>query len=79
MYVRIYVCVCVCIYIYIYIYIRDVTLTISHDQNYHGYQYYHGINLLKCAGEVQKVQTRKSLQVLYFKNQQTTNKITLFA
>ncbi len=43
-------------------------MTISHNQNYHGYQYYYGINLLKCAGDVQKVQTHKSLQVLYLKN-----------
>uniref|UniRef100_A0A672PY41 ADP-ribosylation factor-like 14 effector protein n=1 Tax=Sinocyclocheilus grahami TaxID=75366 RepID=A0A672PY41_SINGR len=33
--------------------------------------------LLKCAGDVQKLHRHKSLyQVLYLKNQQTTNKMT---
>ncbi len=36
------------------------------DQNYHGYQYYHGI--VKSAGDVQKVPTHKLIpQVLYLK------------
>ncbi len=36
--------------------------------------------LFKCAEDVQKVPTHKSLQVLFFfLNQQTTNKMTLFA
>ncbi len=30
------------------------------DQNDHGYQYYYGTVLLKCAGDVQKVPTHKS-------------------
>ncbi len=57
-------------------------MKISHydysDQNYHGYISIITV-LVKCAGD-QKVPTRKSLQVLYFfLNQQTTNKINLFA
>ncbi len=58
---------------------RDVTVwTFSNhdysDQNYHCYQYYHGI--VKMCGKVQKVQIGKSLPSLIFKNQQITNKIT---
>ncbi len=57
-------------------------MNISHhdysDQNYHGYISIITV-LVKYAGD-QKLPTRKSLQVLYFfLNQQTTNKINLFA